>query len=217
MQVQQSLEIVGETYLMIDSKTERDVFADLKRTIRVSDQSCTAYAVLRDRYRRRSTLLDVIILLLSAWLTAMVWVQPAIADQLTLFKLSRDIWLGLLSVGTFGLSLVQLQVNWKGRATSYRQALAVLSTYVKELRPLRAAADPTKIEAALERYQAITEPLEPIPEAEFLALKQRHLLKMQLSQYLDEHPGTSLWLMRWKLRWHDSRAMLCADDRGKTP
>lgn len=200
-----------------NSSTHRDVFADLDRTIRVSDQSCTAYAILRDRYRRRSTLLDVVILLLSAWLTAMVWVQPVIAEQLTPFKLHKDIWIGFLSVGTFGLSLVQLQVNWKARASSCHQALTVLSTYVKELRPLRASPEPAKIEAALERYQAITEPLEPIPEAEFLKMKQRHQIKVRISKHLDTHPGANLWLLRLSLRWRDNRALLCSDDKGDTP
>lgn len=191
-----------------------DVFADLDRTIRVSDQSCTAYAILRDRYKLRSTLLDVVILLLSAWLTAMIWVQPAIAEQLTPLKLQKDIWIGILSIGTFGLSLIQLQVNWKARANSCHQALTVLSTYVKELRPLRAAPEAAKIEAALERYQAITEPLEPIPEGEFLKMKQRHQLKVRISKHLDTHPGANLFLLRLSIRWHDNCALLRSEKKG---
>jgi hypothetical protein len=172
---------------------------DLERTIRVSDQSCTAHAVLRDRYRRRSTGLDLAILLTSGWLVATVWIQPSIADRLTPIYISREIWLGLLSLFTFGLSLVQLQVNWKERANSHHQALTTLSTYVKELRVLRGATDVPRISAALERYQAITEPLQPIPEADFLQLKKRHLLKVAASKHLDAYPGTSLFLFRLAL------------------
>ncbi len=176
--------------------SETSALDSLNRTIRVSDQSCTAYALLRDRYRRRSTVLDITILLLSAWLSAMVWVQPQIAEELTPRLVSRDMWIGLLSIAAFMLSLVQLQVNWKGRAASFHQAMSVLSTYVKELRPLRAGADERAITTALARYQAITEPLEPIPEAYFLRLKQKHRIKLTMSRYLDSHPGANLSILR---------------------
>lgn len=176
--------------------SETSALDALNRTIRVSDQSCTAYALLRDRYRRRSAVLDIAILLLSAWVSAMVWVQPQIAEELTPRLVSRDMWIGLLSLTAFMLSLVQLQVNWKGRAASFHQAMSVLSTYVKELRPLRAGADETVITTALARYQAITEPLEPIPESDFLRLKQKHRIKLTMSRYLDSHPGANLSILR---------------------
>lgn len=192
---------------MSDLKFDDKVVADLLRTIRVSDQSCTAYAILRDRYKRRSTLLDLTILLISAWLTAMIWVEPTIAERLTPHGASKEIWLGVLSVGAFALSLIQLQVNWKERANSFHQAMSVLSTYVKELRPLLNSPDIHKIEAALDRYQAITEPLMPIPESDFLKMKQRHQLKIKISKHLDEYPGTNLLLLRLVLRWRDNASL----------
>ena len=184
---------------------------DLNRTIRVSDQSCTGHAILRDRYKRRSTCLDLAILLISAWLTAMVWIQPGIADQLTPFGISRELWLGLLALGAFCLSLVQLQVNWKERANSHHQALATLSTYVKELRVLRGSTDMGHIAAALERYQAITEPLQSIPESDFLGLKRQHLIKMATSKHLDTHPATNLLLFRLALLWRSNVTLLDSD------
>lgn len=201
---------------MNEQENTSKALADLERTIRVSDQSCTAYAILRDRYKKYSTSLDLFILFLSTWLTAMVWAQPTIAEQLTPPNISKDIWLGVLSVGAFCLSLLQLLVNWKARSNSFQQALNVLSTYVKELRPLRAVPELEKIEIALQRYQAITEPLEPIPEVDFLKLKKHHRLKLKISRHLDEYPGTNIWLLKWKFRLLDNYATLRNKDQKDT-
>jgi len=189
----------------------------LERALRVSDQSCTAYAILRDRYKRWSTGLDLGILLTSAWLTAMVFVQPAIAEQLTPGTISKDVWLGLLSIGAFCLSLVQLQVNWKGRAQAYQQAATTLSNFVKELRPLKGTADAARIEVVLARYQALTESLEPIPESDFVKLKQRHKIKLEISRHLDSFPGTSIGILRIKLWWRDNLTIFKSKSGNKIP
>lgn len=197
---------------MSDSPVQ-SLWDDFDRTIRVSDQSCTGHAILRDRYQWRSTCLDLVILIISACLLATVWIQPDIADKLTPFSLPREIWIGLLSLGAFCLSLVQLQVNWKERANSHNHALATLSTYIKELRALRGSSDAHRIASALERYQAVTEPLRSIPESEFLRLKQRHLLKVAASKHLDKHPGSSLLLFRLALLWRNNVALLSCEPR----
>lgn len=193
---------------MNDVSKPSDLRANLQRTIRVSDQSCTGYAILRDRYRQWSLLLDLAILLLSLWLIAMVWVQPAIADKLSPPGIQRDIWLGLLAILTFALSLVQILVNWKEKANSYHQAMLTLSTYVKELRLLWNSDDKAQIENALIRYQAITEPLLPIPDSQFLKLKKRHKMKILVSKFLDRNPGTNMTLLRAIVWWRSNEAAL---------
>lgn len=176
----------------------------LSRALRVANQSCTAYSILRDRYQRWSTLLDLSILLLSTWLTAMVFVQPQVAVELSPRGISKDLWLGLLSIGAFALSLIQLQVNWKGRAESYKQAAATMGTFMKENRPIESSTDDTLINQALLRYQFVTDNLTPIPDSDFLKLKQQHKLKVEISRYLDQHPSANLSLLRIKLWWRDN-------------
>jgi len=188
--------------------TDKSAFDALQRALRVADQSCTGYSALRDRFRARSTFLDLTILLISAWLVAMVFVQPTIAVELSPRGISKDIWLGLLSIGVFFLSLIQLQVDWKGRAGTYQQAAAALSAFVKEFRPLSSEAESTALERALLRYQMLTDTLEPIPESQFLSLKRRHKLKVEVSRHLDTHPGTNIWLIKAALWWRDNRATL---------
>lgn len=178
--------------------------AALERAIRVGDQSCTAYAHLRDKYRRYSFWLDLSVLLLSGWLASMVFVQPHIAVALSPKQVPSDIWIGLLSIGAFALSLVQLQVNWKGRAQLYQQAALSLSAFVKEHRSAVGTITGQQAEAALARYSALTDGLEPIPESQFLVLKKKHRLKIELSRLLDEHPGASLPLWRLRIALRDN-------------
>lgn len=188
----------------MSNQTKAPEIEALERAVRVSDQSCTAYAILRDRYRRFSTALDLMILVLSAWLTAMVFVQPEIGIQLSPRGVSKDLWIGLLSIAAFCLSLVQLQVNWKGRAISYQLAATALSAFVKEFRPILGTATVTQAQVGLARYQVLSDSLEPIPDSKFLALKQAHAVKVEMSKHLDQYPGASLLLFRFRLWWRDT-------------
>lgn len=177
----------------------------LKRAVRVGDQSCTAYAHLRDKYRRYSFWLDVAILLLSGWVVSMVFVQPHIAVALSPKQIPTDIWIGLLSILAFALSLIQLQVNWKGRAQLYQQAASSLSAYVKEHRPLASTVSEPQADAALARYSALTDGLEPIPESLFLALTKKHRLKVEHRGCSTTTPGASLMLWRLSIALRDNR------------
>lgn len=176
----------------------------LERALRVADQLCTAYSILRDRLQGWATSLDLIILLLSAWLTAMVFVQPQIAIALSPPGISKDLWLGLLSIAAFALSLVQLQVNWKGKAENFKQAASAMSSFSKEHRTLKSSNDDLLIIQALLKYQLITDNLEPIPDSQFLKLKQRHKLKIEISKHLDQYPSSSLLLLKIKIWWRDN-------------
>jgi hypothetical protein len=182
--------------------------AALARAIRVGDQSCTAYAYLRDKYQRYSFWLDLAILLLSAWLTSMVFVQPRIAVTLSPRQINPDVWIGLLSILAFALSLVQLLVDWKGRAHSFQQAATSLSGFVKEHRSIAMSISEEELDLALARYSALTDGFEPIPEGEFLALKRKHRLKVEFSRLLDERPGASLTLWRLRMALRDNTAPL---------
>jgi hypothetical protein len=44
-----------------------------------------------------------------------------------------------------------------------------------------------------------------IPEKDFLALKQRHKIKVALSKSVDDHPSASLMLLRVKMWLRDNR------------
>lgn len=176
----------------------------LERALRVADQSCTAYAILRDKYRDRALALDILILLASTWLTSLSFAKDDIALLVTPANLSKDFWQGLLSVVVFGLSLLQLQVNWKGRAQLYLQAGTSLSAFVKEYRPMATSADEATQRNALVRYQVLTDSLEPVPESQFLLLKRRHKTKIEISTILDAKPGASITILRIRMWLRDN-------------
>jgi hypothetical protein len=147
----------------------------------------------------------------------MVFVQPHIAVAFSPKQVPSDIWIGLLSLLVFALSLVQLHVNWKGKAQAYQQAAATLSAFVKELRPLASAISEQQADAALARYTALSDGLEPIPESLFLALKKKHRIKLELSKLLDDHPGANLLMWRISIALRDNRVLRCrqsADEDG---
>jgi len=186
----------------------------LQRSIRVADQQATAYAALRDRYAWWSRVLDVAILLLSIWLVAMAFVAPHIGNALSPTVVGRELWLGLLAILTFMLSALQLLVNWKGRAESYARSLAAVSSFVKTYRRLSrdTAPDVEAVRRALAAYQAVSDSIEAVPESQFLRLKRKHLLKMEISEMLDSRPGMSVWLAYVRLYWRDNFAARRAPD-----
>ena len=104
--------------------TKRD---ELERIRRVADQLCTGHAALRDRYRAISLAMDVVILLSSLWLTAVAFIDPRLSRWLTPADLDPVLWIGLLGVLTFALTLVQLRADWKSRGEAHRRSAETAS------------------------------------------------------------------------------------------
>src|SRR3972149_4769502 len=93
-------------WTMTDSNVETR--SELERIRRVADQLCTAHASMRDRFKRRAFGLDLAVLLLSAWLTALAFVDPRFHQWLVPLQIDAQLWIGLIGVLTFCLTLVQL-------------------------------------------------------------------------------------------------------------
>ena len=171
---------------------------ELDRIRRVSDTLCTGHAGLRDRLARRALILDLCVLGFSSWLIAMAFIEPRINVQLTPLRLDSTIWVGVLSVATFFLTLVQFKTDWKGRADAHRRTFDIFAEVKREAGYLLAAGD---IEEAacrrvLSRYDLASAVGIEIPEREFLRQKRRHKVKIALSKHLDAHPSASIPLTR---------------------
>lgn len=179
---------------------------ELERIKRVSDMLITAHAVLRDRYGRRALMIDITILGASIWLTAMAFVDPSIGLKLTPFGLSKDLWLGLLSVLVFFFSMVQIRVDWKGREYAHARACEAYVSVKKECGNLlgQEKIDSPEYNRVLDRYESAGTLSIPIPEAEFNKLKGMHKTKIEISCHLDERPATSLMLLKLRLWWRDN-------------
>src|ERR1700693_3826156 len=106
---------------MSAEKEEQGLREDIGRIRSVSDMLCTGHARLRDHYAHRALGLDLSILALSSWLSALAFVAPNINLSLTPFGLNSQLWMGLLSVATLFLAVVQLRTDWKGRSDAHRR------------------------------------------------------------------------------------------------
>ena len=185
-----------------------DFRVEIQRIARVSDMLCTGHATLRDKFATRALWLDLLILLSSTWLAALAFVSPDTAKSLSPGRLEPMLWIGVLAVFTFALSIVQLKVDWKGRSDAHQRSCHVYAE-VKRLaqRLLRDehAIHKDRCHEVLIRYELATQVGAHVPEKEFLKLKRKHRIKVEISKYLDTHPGASIWLTRVKMFVRDNR------------
>ena len=184
-----------------------DFRTELERIRRVSDMLVTGHANLRDRYSRWATLLDLAVMALSTWLTAVVFIEPRINVKLTPFGLEPQLWIGFLGIFTFFLSVVQLRVDWKGRSDAHRRSFDLYSEVKRECGYLLASQETITAEncqRVLSRYDLATEVGTHLPESEFLIQKRNHLKKIAISKWLDNHPSASILLLRIKFWWRDN-------------
>ena len=188
----------------MSTQSEQGLEAEVRRVARVADMMCTAHAGLRDRYGRRALLLDLCILLVSAWLLALAFIDPQINLSLTPPGFVPKIWGGLLACGVFALSIIQLCVNWKGLASAHSYSFAGYFAIKREATLLLASAndlDERACRALLARYESVG--IVTISERDFLAQKKRHLVKAEISKHLDSNPAASIFFTRIRLFFRD--------------
>jgi hypothetical protein len=148
----------------------------------------------------RALILDLSIMGTSTWLVALAFVEPRLNVSLTPFHLDSQIWVGLLSVATFFMTIVQFKTDWKGRADAHKRSLEVYAEVKREAGYFLAggASDEAECRRVLGRYDMASALAIEVPEREFLIQKRRHKLKIALSKHLDTHPSASLLLTRIK-------------------
>src|SRR5258707_975904 len=114
------------------SETDHSVPAEIERMRRVADQLCTSHAALRDRFAGRQFAVDVIVLLLSAWITAMGFVDPRLNQWLVPPYFDAQLWIGLLGMLAFALTLVQFKADWRGRSESHQRSFTMYTEVKRE-------------------------------------------------------------------------------------
>ena len=179
---------------------------EMNRIRKVSDMLCTGHAVLRDRFSRRALILDLLILALSTWITALAFVDPLLNVKLTPFHILPTLWMGVLSIGVFFLSLVQFKTDWKGRADAHKRTLDLYAEVKREAGYLIASGkcDDAECRRVLSRYDLASAVGIEIPENDFLPLKQKHKRKLELSKKSDDSPWAFLWLLSLRRSWTEN-------------
>lgn len=183
----------------------QDFRGEIDRVLRVSDMLVTAHANLRERHSRRAVILDLTILASSLWLTAVVFIEPRLNVKLTPFHLDPQLWVGLLGIFTFFLSIVQLRVDWKGQSDAHKRSFDLYVEVKNECRYLMSSdgiLTRDGCQRALTMFELAGDVGRQIPEKEFLKQKRKHLQKLEMSRYLDTHPWASLILLKLRMWWN---------------
>jgi hypothetical protein len=189
------------------TESEITLQAETERMRRVADQLCTAHAALRDRFASRQFATDVVVLLLSAWLASMGFVDPRYSQWLTPPGFDAQLWIGLLGSITFGLTLVQFKADWRSRSEAHRRSFTMYAEVKREAGYLLGTGDEISardFQRLADRYDMASDVGTGIPEADFVSLKRQHKLKVAVSRTLDEKPGSIPWLIKIKLMMRDN-------------
>lgn len=169
---------------------------------------CSGHSILRDKYRCRALLLDSIMLAISVWLTAMIFVEPNIGNKLTPFSFSRELWLGILAIIAFFFSVIQIRVNWKELADAHQRACDFYGKIKIECNSLIDDVDANISTEAFNKikdmYVTAGEVNICIPESKFNNLKKAHKLKIEISKILDMKPASSIIFLKIKLWYRDN-------------
>ena len=165
------------------------------------------HSVLRDEYSRKSTIVDLTLFGSSIILVALVFADPTLLDWLSLSDSSSRILMGTFALITFFLSIVVSRVDWKSKSDLHKRAAEAYSHIKLECQELLMTfntASDTEIQKLLVRYGDLGEICIAVPEGSFLRLKNKHKLKVALSKYLDDNPGTSLLLLKLRIWFTDT-------------
>jgi hypothetical protein len=182
--------------------------AELTRQYRVARQSLAMHTMLRDRFTRLATVVDVVILTCSVIICA---VRFARDDLFARFGLSasamRDL-VGFASVAVFILSIIALRVDWKARSANHREAVRKLTSLVAQYRSTKLGEDawlPARAEELQMMYWEAMDNVVPIPSRQFAKLKARYLRGVEVSKMLDSRPGCPVWVLRTVLLYRSIR------------
>lgn len=174
--------------------------AEYRRKFRVLDMMLSGHSSLSEKYRRRSTGLILAIMALSI-LGSTLALQDDKSVDIFSINLDSTGWLALLSGLVFFLSIVELVLDWRGRAWSHEDAANRLGKLKGEFRRADVSEDIVQmdgIDLDLE-YDQATAAIVEIPNSVFNRLKAKHRRKIEISKLLDESPGAPLLLLRWRV------------------
>lgn len=178
---------------------------ELKRIRRVSDMMVTAHASLKEEFSILSFLSDVSLFSCSLFLTVIAFADPDFLIKY--FGNKYTFWIGIFSIATFIFSFVSGALDWKIRAERHKYAFETymnLKFAASDLINKIEKDEHVDVERFLERYYALTPTIIAIPERVFLQCKRKHVIKVFVSKYLDEHPAVSILLLKIKIWIRDN-------------
>ena len=184
---------------------------ELTRQYRVARQLASMHAVLHDRYRARSRRSEVVLLVSSVLIACMSFASEAMLADVGISPQTGRRCVALLSVAALVASLCLLVLDWSGSAVRHalaRDAWSDLSIRFRILRTGRRTWQPDHANELATRYGEVSKTTVGVPEAQFIALKRRHLQKVELSKFSDENPWCPHLVLRLVLAVRGVRKLL---------
>ena len=135
-------------------------------------------------------------------LNACVFIDDAILTALGLSPGHTKVAIGIASITVFLISIIELRVDWGGKASSHKQAVEKLfnlkAKYRRHFDPGN-KTNPVPDHELNSDYERVLADLPSIPEAVFNRLKCHHLRKKLLSDRISQNPGAPLFLLKLQI------------------
>lgn len=178
----------------------------VEKTRKKSDLLCSAHANLKDKYSLWAILLDSFLLTSSALLALHILADKEMLSRFSPFGIQYETLLGSLSIIVFILSVLELRVDWKGKAQSHAKSLALYAEVKRELGYALSSNRLIKadVRRVMSKYDMAAELGSSISERDFLVQKKKHVAKIRMSKYLAERPSANIPLTRLKFFWSDN-------------
>ncbi len=186
----------------------RTVDEEIDRMFKVTDQMATSHSVLRDRFHAYSLLTEVVVLIGTAALTSLAFVDIPTLKGLIPTQIPPPLVLAVAGLVTFVTSIVQLKADWGGRSALHAKAVEFVLDLKNELGRIHLTESQPEREKlfvpARARYEMIGKLTPPIPDTQFLQLKRLHCLKIAVSRRIAQQPGAWPRLMRLRIVLNDN-------------
>lgn len=183
---------------------------ELKRQFKVIDMMLTMHSALRDQNHVRAVIMDILLLCSSVVLCTTVFLDFGILSFIKINPQWARITIGVSSVVVFMISLFSFRVDWKQKSEKHNQASETLSRLKSDCRELLVSdeqPDAPSVQRQIQVNNLTLASLPKIPENKFNHLKAFHYRKVELSKMIETHPGSSLFLLRFRL-WAEANFSL---------
>jgi hypothetical protein len=171
------------------------------------DQGITAHSFLRDKFSRRAALLSSLIIFGAALVTFLAVSSAGIKAALSLSDGGSEHLAGFLGFVVLLCAILELQCGWREKGSRHAEAANALAR-LKLLLARDIGSDLVLTKARYtelqQAYENINDLVAKIPERRFLELKALHRRKVEISKFLDHHPGSSIILLKVKMWLRDN-------------
>ena len=197
----------------------RTVDEEIDRMFKVTDQMVTSHSVLRDRFHRYSLLVEIVVLVGSAAVTSLAFVDSAALKSIIPSQVPPAVILAVAGLITFVASIIQLKVDWAGKSALHSKAAEFVLDLKGELGRIHLVGSQGEREALFipvrAKYEMIGKLTPPIPDGQFLALKRLHCLKIEISKRINRRPGAWPWLTKLRIVLGDNFRKELIDEKDR--